>query len=1147
MGQISIMTPLGVKTGAIKGDVPTEEELIKIKEMFPSSDGSSFDYKVLGGRTFGPDNPVDATDTTISNTVTTEKQLPKPVGEVEDSFLRFQLGRMDNDEEKQNLLNQLLGSGTSEKVAKDTFIIDQAKVSPQIREKYGLADTGRIYLDKPGFTRYDLIDFGGEAGPETIAAVGASIASTGFGTIPGMLIVGAAAGLTKAADEALEWAQGLNRQSAGEVTAMITTSGVSNALFEGVGRKVAQGVGYLIKGRGPEVSVKRIDELTDNYIKLGAKPKEAAKLGKRAAREEALANMSSAVRAGARPTVEAAAGKGLAARALAIYEKLFKNPKVGEANTRYIGDVLKQVDEGILSETEALKLLTANDASIASLIAGNLANPEEAFKLTKQHFDDFITKELARYEAKFVPSAKMPDEYTKNLQLAATLFRTESTNLYDLAGKTIGKSGLFDISPIIKELDKLGKQNPFVEYSGALFNKIRQRAAEGGLSVGELQNLKSALRISRGDTELVSTAAQGGISKLIGSIDNLMLSKQSELAEQVARGYRIEAVPAVKGAQLQDTGLGLVFSPRNTGVTYKKVPINPSELSKLREGLDQWDKANAAFRSGQDQFNNAALNTMLQNAKNGYFTSNIDVIKVAVEAGNAPKLAMYLNAVTPTPNMIQKLAQPGTTEIIENVRRLVDGDQFKAAEELIKSSKLEKVIPKIQGFIDDLPAGDVFRVSQKESYLTQLDDLVQLSISGGTPQTMRQSVKNSLAKTWIAQTKEGSYDQFNKFNSQQFSDRFTELGVPLQDALFGKAEAALMREAMETFKASSISKGSAEELFAALPTLTNQPLKSSIESLKQIFEKGARESQDAVLSAISSGTIRSPLELVDGVLKNPNSYQRLKNVVGEEKLVEPGGLKDMVMNNLLQNGFKESLETGTIQSGAWGKSFKSAIEAQNKNGALNTILGKETVDQLIKIADNAVKISDAPIAGFGGLVQATLPLTLLYQLGTGQIATAVGTASTMMIVSRALRSPRLLKLLTSPKVRSNEYSKALAAGADLPSLAKLKAEGPFVYNLNRGANIFASEAAILAGSGILSELSDEYGKGISEGYRLGQEQIRQGLQPGAIKREGIAPPQPTIKYEDILKRGAASGNVKGASEILRKIELDKVMGVGVNQ
>ena len=1149
MGQISIMTPLGVKTGVIKGDVPTEEELIKIREMFPSPDGSSFDYRVLKGRTFGPDNPVVSSDRVESPSVKAEEPKPVvlPMGEVEDSWLRFQLGRMDNDEEKQNLLNNLLGEGTSEKVSPGTFVIDQSKVDPQIRERYGLADTGRISLDKPGFTWNDLIDFGGEAGPETLAAVGASIAATGVGIIPGMLIVGAAAGVAKAADEAIEWAQGLNRQSAGQVSAMIATSGISNALFEGAGRKVAQGIGWVIKGRGPDISVKRIDELTDEYLKLGHKPKAAARLGKRAAREEALANMSSAVRAGARPTVEAAAGKGLAARALAIYEKLFKNPKIGEANTRYIGDVLKQVDEGVLSEAEAVKLLTANDSSIASLIAGNLANPEEAFKLTKQHYDNFVAKELARYEAKFVPSAKMPDDYTKNLQLAATLFRTESTNLYDLAGQTIGKSGLFDISPVLKTLDDLGKQNPFVEYSGSLFNTIRQRAVQGKLSIGELQNLKSALRISRGDTELVSSAAQGGITKLIGSIDNLMLSKQSELAEQVARGYRIEVVPAGQGAQLLDTGLGLVFSPRGAGVTYRKVPINPSELSRLREGLDQWDKANAFFKSGQDQFNNTALNTVLQNAKGGYFTSNIDILKIAVEAGNAPKLAMYLNAVTPSSNMIQKLSQPGTAEIIENVRRLVDGDQFKAAEDLIKSSGLEKVIPKIQGFIDDLPAADVFRVSQKKSYLAQLDDLAQLSISGASPQIMRQSVRNSLAKTWISQAREAAQDQFKQFNPQQFSDQFIKLGDDLQDALFGKAEASLMREAMETFKASSISKGSAEELFAALPTLTNQPLKASIQSLKEIFERGARESEDAVLSAISNGTIRNPLELVAGVLKSPNSYQRLKNVVGEEKLVEPGGLKDMVMNNLLQNGFKESLETGTIQSGAWGKSFKSAIQSQNQNGALNTILGKDTVDQLIKIADNAVKISDAPIAGFGALQQATLPLTLLALVATGQIGTAVGTASTMMVVSRALRNPGLLKLLTSPKVRSNEYSKALAAGADLPSLAKLKADGPFVYNLNRAANIIASETAILAGSGIIGDVLEESASGVREGYRQAQEQIRSGSQPGAVTREGVAPPQPTIKFEDVLRRGAASGNVKGASEILRRIEQDKLMGIGANQ
>ena len=1141
MGQISINTPQGTKIGRIAGDVPTEDELNRIKQLFPATEGEPFDYSIT--QQVAPDSPAILQDAQTPASQVTEP-LPDPVGEVEDSWLRFQVGRMDTDEERQNLLNQLLGEGASERIAEDTFIIDQAKVDPRIREKYGLADTGTIYFDEPGFTWNDFIDFGGEAGPETIAAIGASIAFTGVGLVPGMLIVGAAAGLAKTTDEIIEWQQGLNRQSAGEVAGMIATSAVSNMLFEGGGRIVAKGIGRLIKGPGPEISSQRIDDLTKGYESLGVGTRKARGLGRKAAREESLANMTSMIKGGARPTVEAAAGKGLSARALAIYEHLFKNPRVGEDNAKYIGTVLKQVDEGILDEKEAVKLLTSNNSDVAQSIARSLANPDEAFDLTKQHMDDIVKKALDEYEAKFVPSVKIPKTYADSLQLAATLFKTESGNLYDLASSTIGKAGIFDIAPVLKTLDGLAKDNPFVAYGGNLFAKMREVAKEGGMSIGQLQQLKAALRTARGDTELVSSAAQGGINRLLSSVDDLMKSKQVELARDVARGFRIEKVPAGTSGP-QDTAFGRVFSSVKPGVAYRKVAFNPSETENIRRGLDMWDESNKIFAAGQERFNNTAVNTIIRSAKDKYFLSDVDVLKSIVELGNAPKLSMYLDAVTPTLGMTQKLARPGATEAIESVRRLVDANQFKAAEELVEQSGLKGVIPKIQGFIDDLPAEDVFRVSQKKNYAQQLDDLAQLSRGGTDPQAMRTSIRNRLAKTWIDQTREAATDSVKNFSPADFATRFTALTDDVQNALFGKANAKSMREAMEGFQLSATNKETAQKLFDALPTMMNQPLKARIQATKEIFERAADESQDAVLSAINSRKITNPLQLVDGLLTNPASYQRLKAVVGDAELDKVGGVKDMVMNNLLQNGVKESLDQGTIQSGKWGSSLKSAIAVQNKNGALNNILGVDTVKALSKIADDAVKISNVPIKGFGALVQATLPLTLLGLVATGHIGAAVGTATTMMVVSRLLRNRSVLKLLTSTKVRSAEYDKAIAAGADLPSLSALKAQGKWVYAINRMASIATTEASLVAGSGILGEMSGESQKGVLEQYRQGAERVQRP--PSEVDRGAITQPEPSIRYESVIRSAAESGNVPGAEALLRDIELSKLRGVSPTQ
>ena len=48
MGQISIQTPQGIRHGTIAGDSPTDEEMEKIRNLFPAEPGDEFEYKVVG-------------------------------------------------------------------------------------------------------------------------------------------------------------------------------------------------------------------------------------------------------------------------------------------------------------------------------------------------------------------------------------------------------------------------------------------------------------------------------------------------------------------------------------------------------------------------------------------------------------------------------------------------------------------------------------------------------------------------------------------------------------------------------------------------------------------------------------------------------------------------------------------------------------------------------------------------------------------------------------------------------------------------------------------------------------------------------------------------------------------------------------------
>ena len=197
-----------------------------------------------------------------------EKEIVE--GEIEDKTFRYQYGRKDNAEEKFNFLTATLGPDAVEHVSEDTFVIDQSKVPHAARREYGLGDSGKIFADKPGMSWYDVADFAGESGPGLLAAVGTSLLFTGVGTLPAMAMVGTAAAIAKATDEGIEYLQGDNRQSIGEVGAAIVMDGVINATGEGIGRGVVAGLGSLIKGPGPKVEAGRVDELTEAFIEMGA-------------------------------------------------------------------------------------------------------------------------------------------------------------------------------------------------------------------------------------------------------------------------------------------------------------------------------------------------------------------------------------------------------------------------------------------------------------------------------------------------------------------------------------------------------------------------------------------------------------------------------------------------------------------------------------------------------------------------------------------------------------------------------------------------------------------------------------------------------------------------------------------------------------
>ena len=1113
MGQITINTPQGPAIVDIAGDTISQDELNRLRELAPPTEGEVFEYTVI------KDDPAPEPE---------PEPEPEIDGEIEDNSLRFQVARGDDDEEKAVVLTELLGDGTFERVGEDTFVVDQSKVAPEIRAQYGLGDTGKVYVDKPGFTSKDFIDFAGESGPATAAAVGASLVMAGSAVLPAMLVVGGAAAGFKAIDEGIEWLQGRNRQSAGEVASTIAIEGVLNAVFEGGGRYVAKGIGRLYKGPGAVPSAARISEIQQTA-------KVSERVATKYAKAEALAAFNEMAKKGAAPTIEAATGKSLAARILAINEKIMPNPKVGRRNVNYIEQILADLQSGSLSKKEAQALMKSEYDAVASALDIKMADPEKMFGVIQSHLDDVVKVELKAFEDAFVPATGAPSQYVESVKLAANLFRAESSAAYDMAQKQIGKDYLFDLKPLTETIKRLDDGNRFISYSGSLFKEIAK--ADKGLGISDLVQLKQALRLSAGNPELVANAAQAGVGQIIKSVDEVLDSTFTNLSRDVTRGYQILRHPA---GSVDSSG-------KKIGGKYYKSPFGPVENESLRQGLATWKKANAAYTKGQEEINNVAVNTIVKNSRDGFYNSNIDVVKQIVEAGNAPKLRMYLNAATPSPTGAAKISKPGALETIDQIKSLVEGSNpnFQAASDLIEGSGLSDILPKLSPWIAKLPVDDVFRTMHVEQYLKEMDSLSALAQAGANPQAVRESVRNGLAEVWIEGAKGSSEDLMGRFAPGKFASSFSALEKETQDLLFGVSSASRMREVMGSFRMLGKTQDEVLDFAFTDPGAIPKSIKAQIQAFREAVESATEASDDALGTAIRQGQITNPADLVTSILNpksGPANYTRLRNAVGDEQLSRLGGVKDMVTQNLIRNSFNK-LDEASIQSGKWGGELQKNILKQNENGALDTILGKDVVSKLTTIAEEGVKISDVPIKGYGGLAAATGAIAVatgLVTLNLAIVGAAVGTLLPVVVLSRLLRNKGILSSMTSPRLRAKEYEEAIKAGADLPAFSSVD-----TFYLNRLASIATTEATLVAGSGLGNVPISESGKAFEEQQRTGvsprQGRPYEGLPPLAASPsfEGIRQQLPGVPVPGQAQQAGA--------DALRQIEENKLMGVGANQ
>jgi len=1153
MAIINMMTPGGPAEIEIAGDTITDAELEQLKKIDPNyNPDEGFDYRLMdediidSGMGNAPPPPDQGT---TPAPVQQEVRSATEIGEIEDGTFRYNLGRADTIEEKRKFLNVTLGPEAIKEVENGVFLVDQSKVAPEKREELGMQDSGFIYANKPGFTRYDIAQGIGSDGPALVAALGTGIAVAGStAMLPAMLVVGGATAIVKAADELIDQIEGYNTESAGDVVENVLYTGLEHGFFEGIGRVAFKGLQKIFKGSGPTVSSEAVDAVIARDPTGKMKTKEAMTITEKLAtsiglrldpekiaEEEAKAAARELISQGAKPTIGAVSGiERPGQTALAIAEKVVPDPTIGKANVAFIGKVLRDIRSGKVTQEEAEAMFKAQSEEISKAVNKTMSDPDKAVEYSKRILKDVIKKEIDLFENLYNPRTGVPSDYTEMLPLVSKLFQTQSNKLYKNAEDLIGDEvSTFPMEGIQQAVKNLKSGNVFVEYKGRLFDIIEETPTMG---LQQLQQLKQALSLGFKDTELISSAAQAGISRIIKAVDDTIDSKFVQLSEDLASGGRT--------VRLDN---GNVF----------RLGFGPAQLDNLRQGLGAWKKASNYYTEGQKDFNNLAVNTIIKTVKDKFWSSNIEVAEAIVKQGNAPQLKTYLNAVTPRGESAGELSKQGAARAIENISNLANQGKLVEANKLVDDFFPEGTVPKISEFMSKLAKDDVFVQLQMKEYGEQLEQLRRLALAGGDPMAVREAAKNGLAKTWIQQTLSKSKDNQGRSDFTQFSQKFFALGDDVQDTLFGKDAASVLRETMS--KTYLLGEGQ-EELIKRIPDFTDGPLKQSLTNLKTIVDETIEASEIKAFDLLKTGKMEDPEAIVTAILKSPKAFAKVKSLLGKEAVEKDGGLKDTALQMLLS---KTTLDATAVQSGEFGKQLTKAIVEMNKSGGLNTVLGVPTVKNLLKLADDSVTISDETFKGLGALVGPTARIARSAALGAaatssglailtlgylaGPALAAIGTYASLTLVPKALsklfRNETFLKLISSPSFRSADYDAMIAAGANLPSRKTLKEKDYLTYWFNnRLLPIIQETISQVGGSGVLAIPLEEEVRAIrSDQYNVEGEKTK--LTPDQLKNIGLPSlPQTPQQVLDIYD----PSNPKAAGTVvdpLRQLEQEKMLGI----
>lgn len=1069
---------------------------------------------------------------------------PSNEGEIEDTGFQFFYGRADSIGDKAKRLEATFGPETFKQVeGTDKFTLLLDNISPELKKEYGLPETGDMYVNKPGFSWYDVAGFGGAEAVPLTAALGAGLVFSGVGIIPGMAIMAVAGGGGKAFDEFVieDRLEKMNTQSDNEVWGDVAILAATYGIGEGAGRALWAGGRRLIKGAGARPDPARIAELVSKKIAGGMGRAEATKI----AREEAKTELRRAVKAGAAPTVSEVSQKAIMGRMQSIYEGIFPNAKAAAQNLEFVQTTLGRLGAGEIDDVTAKSLLKDQLDAVSAQVSNQMknANVDETVRIANRHLEEVIENEFKVLLDMYNPNVALKTGWQDMANMSARLFEQDSSILYrkaeDLLSGVKGADGESAATFSGKTLQSIvagfEKNEALRAVTGDGFEKglFKYIKETDNFTMTELTSLRQALRSAGKDPALMPGMNDGLIGTMVKGIDDTIENR------------------------LQ----GLAYLRARSGPTAVANKWDPETAQLFEDGVMAWKKAQNFHAKGIQRFRSFSEEMLERNIRNGTTLGDKQVLNQVVQSGQPDMLLRYLKSVTPSGRAaegIQKVPQ----SVFDDAAKAANSGEFKLANQILDNAGVSPdIVKRLPAFAEKLGVDDAYGRMIASEFSDTIRSLGKLAEARANPLQFRNRMRDSLAREWLTQTQTSSLVR-GQFSPTVFASNFESLGAPLQNALFGKTNAGAMRQLMKDYHKVGLgnkefANASAEALgstAAAIRARTmgltgGRDVGEEIANIQSVMAEAKRQSEDALFQAIAKGKIDTPDALVLNILENPKNYDRLiaslsKTQGTADQLGAPAGVKDMVMSRIMEKAFPDGVSPDRVSSGAWGAPMRQQLLALNRNGALAKVLGdgdqaagQLVVNDLFKASKIGERISDQALKGKQGLASAAFAAGAGMRLITNPLA-FVGEAAGIFAMGRVMRQKWFLNSLLQPRysaglgILSNTGGRRLLqqgrrAGADLDGVSPL--------GLELRERVAQETRAIVAS--LEAQQADE------DTRKAAAEFVETNIRQPISQLGQQAAPAVQNMQQQIPDAAAAAQQMNP----LRQVEQNKLLGIGANQ